>query len=57
MRCVHHDRLIGLGRDHAILNGACSFVPTTLNSLFAVKFRCQRAAKPMNFRRFRCRGC
>jgi hypothetical protein len=56
MQCVHNDRLIGLGRDNAIVDGARFFVPTTLNSVFVVKFRCQRTAKPMNSRGFRCRG-
>jgi len=33
-----------------------SFIPTTLNSLFAGQFHRPRAAKPMNFRYFRSRA-
>ena len=52
MRCVHNDRLTGLGHDHAIL-GVCLFFRFPL---FVDKFSCQRAAKRMNSRRFPRRG-
>ena len=64
MKIIRHDaqRSAVIASPGAATSGASllrvhvySFIPTTLNSLFVDRFPCSRAAKPMNFRRFRWR--